>query len=296
MRLGFGASGPWGSSWFSEKKAAALIATALDVGIRHFDTAGFYAGGLAEERLGRTLRDALAHAGLRQEDVTISTKIGKRIDGQNRTVRDFSSSAIEDSLALSRRRLGTDTLDIVYMHGPNKHELSSSIPLLLDQKSQGRIKAIGVCSDGLPLRDAALTDGVDVIMGRYNVLSTEHEDIFSAARQGNKSITAIAPLAQGLWQKSLFFPRTLQDVWYLARAILRNRDDLRESRDAKWLSDLEGWSPVDLAFAFVRLNSAIDTVVTTTTRPHHLRQSAQAFARAIPPEVEAYLRERVPTD
>ena len=58
LRLGFGCSGVLGKRWFSEEKCATILRAAIDAGIVHFDTAGFY--GEAEQRLGRVLKDVPA--------------------------------------------------------------------------------------------------------------------------------------------------------------------------------------------------------------------------------------------
>ena len=50
LRLGFGCAGAWAKPWFSTRKARAVLFTALENGVRHVDTAGFYADGEGESR------------------------------------------------------------------------------------------------------------------------------------------------------------------------------------------------------------------------------------------------------
>ena len=73
-----------------------VVHAALDAGIRFFDTADIYGGGLSEEFLGRAL------AGRRRE-VIIATKFGKPMpDGQRGASPAYVARAAEASL----RRLG----------------------------------------------------------------------------------------------------------------------------------------------------------------------------------------------
>ena len=58
-----------------EREAKETIATALNAGIRYFDTAPFYGFGLSERRVGDVLRD--------RSDIILSTKVG-RLLGRNR--------------------------------------------------------------------------------------------------------------------------------------------------------------------------------------------------------------------
>src|SRR5260370_448494 len=55
--------------------AAAVVGTALDLGINFFDTADIYAKGQSEEFLGRAL-------GTRRGEVIIATKFGMKMDEQ----------------------------------------------------------------------------------------------------------------------------------------------------------------------------------------------------------------------
>src|SRR5437667_305973 len=71
-RLGFG-SAPLGGLLraTSDEDAATAVDVALTSGLRHFDTAPQYGGGLAEQRLGAALRN------VPRDRFVLSTKIGK---------------------------------------------------------------------------------------------------------------------------------------------------------------------------------------------------------------------------
>src|SRR5450759_2548001 len=66
-RIGFGTSGLSGELTY--KESIALLETAFDAGIRHFDTAPIYGAGAGEKILG----DFLVR---RREEVTVTTKFG----------------------------------------------------------------------------------------------------------------------------------------------------------------------------------------------------------------------------
>lgn len=283
--LGFGASGAWALPVCSDKTAQDVINTALENGVRYFDTAGFYQGGQAEVRLGRTLAEARRSGRLLDGELVLSTKIGKTLDGGGDVQRDFSADAIEAALDTACARLFTETLDIVYLHGPDEHELSSCLPHLLLHKERGRVGAIGVCSEGPHLASAAFCDDVDVVMGRYNIFDKSNAETFRSAKQRGKTVVAIAPLAQGLWQRRRWLPKSLPDLWYIARAAARNRDDWKAAQAASWLHTAEGWTPAEIATAFVADCPDIDAILTTTTRPRNLTEVATAVSRELSPEL-----------
>lgn len=124
--LGFG-SAPLGNYLrpLSEQDCDATLNTAWDLGMRYFDTAPFYGLGLSEMRVGRMLRSR------RREDYILSTKAGRVLDPcvkdevngvffvetpQVHWSYDYSYDGVMRSYEESRKRLGIDRVDILYIH------------------------------------------------------------------------------------------------------------------------------------------------------------------------------------
>ncbi len=131
-KLGFGAA-PLGNMFrdIPEPEALATVEAAWDDGIRYFDNAPFYGAGLAEIRMGRAL------AGKPRDQYVISTKVGRvildevedvsardlgekgdvfRYGRPNKIVNDYSEDATYRSIEDSLKRLGTDRIDIAFVH------------------------------------------------------------------------------------------------------------------------------------------------------------------------------------
>ncbi|MCB2113761.1 MAG: aldo/keto reductase [Parvularculaceae bacterium] len=270
-RLGFGVSGPLGRSWFSEEKAAAIIGAAYKGGVRHFDTAPFY--GSAQERLGRALNS------LGARDVFISTKTGTRRDGGS-LVKDFSERAIRNDVERSLADLNRAKLDLLYLHGPSLAQMDAARPIIEKLKGEGLIKAAGVCGDGAPLT-RAIESGFDAVMTIYNVVNRDSAAaIADAARRGLMTI-AIGPLVDGLVGPGPIPPRSLSDIWRIARSAARRRYDRRALAAAR--RALGSQDPAGKALSFVLANPSIDIVMTTTTKERHLVSSLAAAARPADP-------------
>ena len=127
----------WGATDVAEAKR--LVDICLEHGVNFFDTANVYSGGRAEEVLGGAL------AG-RRNDVLIGTK-GTFPTG--RAPNDAGSSryglirAVEGSL----RRLGTEHIDVYYMHGFDAlTPVEETLRALDDLMQSGKIRYIG-CSN-----------------------------------------------------------------------------------------------------------------------------------------------------
>jgi D-threo-aldose 1-dehydrogenase len=124
--LGFG-SAPLGNfpQALTEQECDAALAAAWQSGLRYFDTAPFYGLSLAEQRVGRALRQ---HA---RADYVLSTKVGRMLEpcaeGEQepglfvntppyRVVFDYSYDGVMRSYEASLARLGVDRVDILYVH------------------------------------------------------------------------------------------------------------------------------------------------------------------------------------
>ena len=255
---------------------------AISRGVAVFDTAGFYANGEAERRLGEALTSA------DRDKLMIVTKVGTRGEGR-RLRKDFSHAAIREDVEASLRRLKLDYLDAVLLHGPMMQNIDQSLELFDTLKAEGKIRFAGVCGDGPRLSRAGRTRGVDIVMGVYNFIHQEHADGFAEAKSNGKMTLAVAPLAQGLYRKGFFTPKSPSDAWYIARAFLNNRSEMQSARELAPLLEAPDWTPAQLALAFVLENEHIDCAITTTTRSAHLAQSAAAVERSAPAEVMAKL-------
>jgi aryl-alcohol dehydrogenase-like predicted oxidoreductase len=120
--------------------ARRVVFAALDAGINHMDTAPSYAGGIAEEWLGRFLTAA------DRDHVVVSTKAffaasaeaGPRIEG-------LSRKALFHSVEGSLRRLRCDRIDLLYCHRPDPETpLEETLEALADLRRQGKIHAWGI--------------------------------------------------------------------------------------------------------------------------------------------------------
>lgn len=101
------------SGWLlNEDDSRRIIKKALDMGINFFDTANTYAAGTSEEYLGRALADFA-----NRDEIVIATKLFFG-DGEHNgpNTKGLSRKAIFNQVEASLRRLGTDYIDILYIH------------------------------------------------------------------------------------------------------------------------------------------------------------------------------------
>ena len=105
------------------------VRTALEVGYRHVDTAQAYRN---EDAVG----EGIAEAAVDREDVFLATKVWN----SNLAHEDVIASA-EDSLD----RLGTDYVDLLYVHWPaGEYDPEDTLPAFDELRDRGLIDRVGV--------------------------------------------------------------------------------------------------------------------------------------------------------
>lgn len=188
--LGFGAAA-LGNLYrpMDESTAQATLQAAYDSGARYFDTAPHYGLGLSESRIGAWLG-----GGVVREDLVLSSKVGRVLEpnagfagelddegfavpAATRRRWDPSDAGIRSSIESTLERLGSDYLDIVFLHDPDAYDLESGIvqglPVLEKLRAEGLVQAIGVGTNSTgAAAECVRRADLDLVMlaGRYTLL------------------------------------------------------------------------------------------------------------------------------
>ena len=206
-RQGFGSMGlshVYGQA--DEAQSLRTLDRAIELGINFLDTADVYGFGHNEQLLARAIKG-------RRDKLVIATKFGNRLD------RDVSGRALDGrpeyarrALEESLRRLGTDHVDLYYLH-----RLDPTVPIeetvgeLGRLREEGKILAVGLSEVDAPtLRRAHATHAIAALQSEYSLWTREVEDeILPAARQLGIGYVAYSPLGRGFLAGSL--PREEND-------------------------------------------------------------------------------------
>ena len=210
--LGCGGSSRLGlSAGHSEAQAAGIIHQAIDLGVNLIDTASGYG---TEGVVGLALQS------LRRDAVIISTK---HKVAQGKTL--LSAAEIVTGLDASLQKLGTDYVDIFFLHtvfpDAYPHVAREVVPALLRERDKGKFRFLGVTEQAVVdphhdmLRQAFNDDFCDVIMFAFHMLNQNgRQCVFPHTRR--KNIGTLVMFAV----RSLFSTpgRLQQDITALAAA------------------------------------------------------------------------------
>lgn len=133
-----------------EKDAQQIFGEAVDAGVNFIDTADVYAGGASEQITGRLLKG-------QRDSFVLATKLANA-NGKGPNERGLSRKWIIQEVEASLGRIGTDYIDVLYLH---KEDLGTPLEetarALGDLISAGKIRYFGV-SNFKPWRIAKLAE------------------------------------------------------------------------------------------------------------------------------------------
>jgi pyridoxine 4-dehydrogenase len=187
-RFGYGAMQLAGPGVFGPPKdrdgAIAVLRTAVELGIRHIDTADFYGPHVTNE----IIREALAPY---PADLHIVTKVGARRDDQGGWPHARTPAELVEQVHDNLRRLGLEALDVVNLRvggfdAPEPGSLADQFGALAELREQGLIRHLGLSTvDAEQLAEAQAIAPVVCVQNFYNIANRRDDALLaSTATQG----------------------------------------------------------------------------------------------------------------
>ncbi len=161
-----------------------VIEKAADIGITYFDTARGYQQGNNERMVGAALKS-------KRKNLVLSSKTGA-------STKEEALNHLNTSL----KELGTDYLDVWYLHGKSRAEQLSD-PLLEAQqiaKQEGKIRFAGVSMHGghSEVIPAAISKKLDVVLCSYNfTMDPGTAALLESAAKAGLGVVAMKVMAGG---------------------------------------------------------------------------------------------------
>ncbi|HEX6703750.1 MAG TPA: aldo/keto reductase [Albitalea sp.] len=271
-----------------QDNARAMIRTAFDLGVTHFDLANNYGPppGSAETLFGQVLRtDLQAH----RDELVVSTKAGYLMwpgpygDGGSRK---YLIASVDQSL----RRMGLDYVDVFYHHRPDPNTpLEETMDALAHIVRSGRALYVGLSNypADLTRRAAALLREMRtpclIHQARYSMLDrwVEPELLAVVADEGIGCI-AFSPLAQGVLTDRYLEGRIPADSRVTRGVGFLRPEHLTASRlqlvgrlDA--IARARGQTLAQLALTWVLRHEAMSSVLIGASRPDQVRDAVASL-------------------
>lgn len=265
-----------------EAEAGRMVAACREAGVTMFDTSNNYAGGASEEILGRVVRPF-------RDDVLISTKGGSPVGQSDAALAGLGRRALHRAVDDSLRRLGTDHIDIYYLHRPDPATpIEETLAAMDELVRAGKVRRLGQSNFAAwQITEmnylARLNGWPPALLSQplYNLLGRRIEDEYVACAQhlGLTSIT-YNPLAGGLLTGKHRPGETPEDGTRFSKASYRDRYWNPAQFDAverlRALADEAGLTLVELAFRWILGRPVVDGMLLGASRLEQLESNLAA--------------------
>jgi len=267
----------------------ALLRTAFDAGINHFDLANNYGPpyGSAESNFGRLLRQDL-HA--HRDELIISSKAGWDMwpgpYGQGGSSRKYLHASLDQSL----KRLGLDYVDIFYSHRFDPDTpLQETAIALADIVRQGKALYIGISSysAGKTREVAGLLDELKVPLlihqPSYNLFNRWIErDLLATTNEVGAGVIVFTALAQGLLSDKYLngIPADARVNRAGGGSLLPGHLSEANLARARALNDIarrRGQSLAQLALAWTLRDPRVSSALIGASRPEQITENVAAL-------------------
>src|SRR5512137_1285495 len=182
-----------------EAGSGAMFRACREAGVNFFDCADLYAGGHSEEILGRLIKDCREEVLITSKAYFATSKDVNAMGASRRRVR----YAVEASL----RRLGTDRIDIYYVHRfDDRTALEETLRALDDLVRQGKVVYLGAsnfaawqAAKALGLQAKEGLAPFSCLQPMYNLVKRQAEaEILPMALSEGLGVFPYSPLGGGL--------------------------------------------------------------------------------------------------
>ncbi|GAA1150811.1 aldo/keto reductase [Nesterenkonia lutea] len=194
--LGYGAmslAGAYGS--VTDAGAQEILEHVADRGITFLDTANIYGDGESERLVGEFLRN-------RREQFVLATKVGiEKGAGVGRRRARGDAAYIREQIDLSLARLGTDYVDLYYLHRVDPQTpIEESVGALSDLVTAGKVRRIGLSeATAEEIRRAHAVHPLTAVQSEWSLFARDVEEyVLPACAELGIGFVPYSPVGRGL--------------------------------------------------------------------------------------------------
>lgn len=276
-----------------EETAAQCIYRAYELGINLFDTANVYAGGRAEEVMGRALK------AFPRDSYVLATKVYFPM-GNRPNDRGLSRKHIFEQCHASLRRLGTDYIDLYQCHRYDRETpLEETVRAMGDLIRQGKILYWGVSEwsasqilDAVHLCQQMNIDPPVSNQPHYNMLGREIErEVLPMCERVGMGNIVFSPLAQGVltgkYQPGSPPPpdtRAADESSNMFMRWLMSDEVLTKVQKLRPIAERNGLTMAQLALAWCLRQPMVSSVIIGARKVSQIEDNVKASGEQLSPE------------
>jgi aryl-alcohol dehydrogenase-like predicted oxidoreductase len=283
-------------------ESVATIQRALELGIDFLDTAQLYGPMTNEELVGRAIKG-------RRDECVIATKFARRIEpttvpGDITTLGpiDGSASHARSSIDGSLARLGTDYVDLYYLHRVDpKVPIEETVGAMAELVEQGKVRHIGL-SEAAPdtIRRAHAVHPITAVQTEYSLWTRDPEGgVLATCRELGIGFVAYSPLGRGFLSGRFTSPEELDEGDFRRSGPRFTGDNLKSNLAlADKVAEIaaeKGVTPAQLAIAWVLAKGQDIVPIPGTKRRRYLEENAASVDVELSTEDLARIEAELPS-
>lgn len=260
----------WGD--VDDRASIKALKTSFDRGINFYDTADFYGLGHSEELIGKLWGN--------RDDVIIASKVGHRLDPNQKIYLDYSKKYILEACERSLGRLKRDAIDFYQLHAAKLDHLydGECIQAMTQLQKEGKIRYWGISLNTYDPEPEAnfmingnFGNGFQLV---FNIINQKALELLPKAKDAGMGVIARMPLQFGLltgkFDKSSRFAKSDHRSFRLSPQVLERS---MTSLEAVWpIAEKYNTRKDSFALSFILSHNEVSTVIPG------IRTSEQAMA------------------
>ena len=288
----------WRDYILTEEKSRPIIKRGLELGINFFDTADMYSLGVSEEITGRALSDFA-----RRDDVVIATKTYWPVSDDVND-RGLSRKHIMQAIDNSLQRLGTDYVDLYYIHRWDyETPIEETMEAMHDVVRAGKALYIGASSmyawQFAKAQYTAELHGWTRFVAMQNHLNLiyreEEREMMPLCVDQGVGVIPWSPLARGFLAgnrtREKEGPTTRAKSDTLAQEYYFQPGDFDVLERVIQVAEAHGAKPAQIALAWLLHKPGITAPVVGASKVSHLEEAVTATEIELSDEEMAFLEE-----
>jgi len=283
--IGFGAmslAGVYGPA--DDAESLRTLQRALDLGVTFLDTADIYGNGRSERLVGQAIEG-------RRSEVVVATKFGGGFNPDGSAGGLGRPEKVRPALEASLRRLGTDHVDLYYLHRVDPTTpIEETVGAMAELVDRGLIRHIGL-SEASPatLRRAHAVHPVTALQTEYSLFTREPEaELVPLTAQLGIGFVAYSPLGRGVLASRIHAASDLPPDDWRASVPRFQGEGLRRmialAREQDKLARELGISSAQLALAWLLAQARHIVPIPGTRSIANLEDNLAAAGVHVPPD------------
>ena len=278
----------WGATDDTVSKKA--LRTAVEQGINFIDTADFYGLGHSEELIGEVIGN--------NPEIIIATKVGHRLDNNQKILFDYSKEHIFNACTHSLQRLKRDYIDYYQLHSAKLTHLQAGecLEAMEILQQQGKIRYWGISLNTFnPFPEAEfilqrnLGYGLQLV---FNIINQRAKQIIFETASKGMAVLARMPLQFGLLSGKFTAQSTFSEDDHrrfrlkpvILKGVLGNLDPIWK------LAQKYQVTPAQISLNFILSYPQVSTVIPGIKTPQQARENSSGLVQLEQEDIKMILK------